>query len=69
MRGVSRRGSDVLSAVPVSFEASYAMLWAPMMRVAYSMVGSRAVAEELAQEAFVRIFRHFDDVERTRAGS
>ena len=33
-----------------------------VVRVAFLVVGSRAVAEELAQEAFLRLHAHFDDV-------
>lgn len=32
------------------------------MRTAFLIVGSRAVAEEIAQEAFLRLYQHFDDV-------
>jgi RNA polymerase sigma factor (sigma-70 family) len=34
-----------------------------MLRVAYLVVGSHAVAEELVQEAFIRLHRNFDTVE------
>lgn len=34
-----------------------------LLRTAYLIVGSHAVAEELVQEAFVRLYRHFDGVD------
>jgi RNA polymerase sigma factor (sigma-70 family) len=40
------------------FDASYPA----MVRVAYLSLGSRAIAEEVVQEAFLRLHRHFDEV-------
>jgi RNA polymerase sigma factor (sigma-70 family) len=34
-----------------------------VVRLAALLVGSQAVGEELAQEAFLRLFQHFDEVE------
>lgn len=39
------------------FVALYRERYAPMVRLAYLMVGSRAIAEELVQDAFVSVHR------------
>ena len=44
------------------FDAVYASERARVVRTAYLVVGSYAVAEELAQEAFLRLHSQFDDV-------
>jgi len=46
-----------------SFEEVYLASRASMVRVAYLVVRSHAVAEELVQEAFIRLHRNFDTVE------
>jgi RNA polymerase sigma factor (sigma-70 family) len=60
-----RGGVDVLLGEPSqkSFEEVYLASRSPMLRVAYLVVGSHAVAEELVQEAFLRLHRNFDTVE------
>jgi DNA-directed RNA polymerase specialized sigma24 family protein len=74
--GVSRERNDVLAgqqdvaelapeACPPaspSFESVYRDAHAALVRVAYLVVGSQAVAEELVQEAFMRLHRHFERV-------
>ncbi len=44
------------------FDTVYVAERARVVRTAYLVVGSHAVAEELAQEAFVRLHDHFADV-------
>ncbi|MHB1928963.1 MAG: RNA polymerase sigma factor [Acidimicrobiales bacterium] len=39
---------------PGSFESAFRLLWAPLVRLAWAMTGSRAAAEDIVQEAFVR---------------
>ena len=46
-----------------SFDDVYRECRPPMLRVAYLIVGSHALAEELVQDAFLRLHEHFDDVE------
>ena len=46
-----------------SFDDVYRESRPPMLRVAYLIVGSHALAEELVQDAFLRLHEHFDDVE------
>jgi RNA polymerase sigma factor (sigma-70 family) len=45
-----------------AFDAVYASERARVVRTAYLIVGSYAIAEELAQEAFVRLHEHFASV-------
>lgn len=49
------------------FEDVYADQLTAITRVAYLVVRDRAVAPEIAQEAFIRLYDHFDDV-RNPAG-
>ena len=44
-----------LGAVSVSLEALYRSHYAPMVRLAHLITGSNEVAEDLVQEAFVRL--------------
>jgi RNA polymerase sigma factor (sigma-70 family) len=46
-----------------SFEALYRDARPALIRLAYLIVGSQSVAEELVQEAFLRLHQRFDDVE------
>ena len=41
------------------FDAVYAASWASIARFAHLVVGSREVGEELAQDAFLGLLRHF----------
>jgi RNA polymerase sigma-70 factor (sigma-E family) len=50
-----------------SFEQLYADAYAPMVRLALLLTGSPTQAEELVQDAFVRVFAHWADVETPRA--
>jgi RNA polymerase sigma factor (sigma-70 family) len=52
--------------VPVgtsSFEEIYATHRARLIRVAFLATGSSATAEDITQEAFLRLHEHFEDVE------
>lgn len=40
---------------------------APLLRYAFSLVGRRAVAEEIVQEVFLQLHTHWEDVESPRA--
>lgn len=44
------------------FEAVFTTERARVVRTAFLIVGSHAVAEEIAQEAFLRLHEHFDEV-------
>ena len=58
---------DVVTEGPRSFEAAYREHLAFVTRLAYLLVRSRSVAEELAQEAFTVLYLHFDEVDNPRA--
>ncbi len=64
LRGVR---ADELEALPLvdvarSFDAEYAERYAPLVRLLWSLTGSWAVAEEIAQEAFVAAYRSWATV-------
>ena len=60
-------------AVPAEFEFSssfvdlYYECFTPMVRLAWALTGSEAMAEDLAQDAFVRVHAHWERVEHPRA--
>ncbi len=39
----------------------------PLLRYAHGLVGQRETAEDLVQDAFVKLHAHWDDVENPRA--
>jgi RNA polymerase sigma factor (sigma-70 family) len=45
------------------FEAVYRRRWADLVRLGFLIVGSRAVAEELTQDAFARLLPRLDQVD------
>jgi len=61
------RDADTTSAVPresaTGFEAFYESRWHGAVRLGHAIVGSANVAEEIAQEAFVRIYSGWSDIE------
>jgi RNA polymerase sigma-70 factor (sigma-E family) len=52
---------------PNSFEALYTEAYARMVRLAHLLVGSNARAEELVQDAFVRVYARWDGIEHPKA--
>lgn len=50
-------------AAPAGFAALYRDRYAAMVRLAYLLVGDEGVAEELAQDAFVRVYRRWATVQ------
>lgn len=50
-----------------AFERVYQAEFVAVARLAYLLVRSRAVAEELAQDAFLRLYQRFDTVENPAA--
>lgn len=47
---------------PATFVDLYRQQYAPMVRLAYLLTGSNAIAEEVVQDAFVRIRPHLAEV-------
>lgn len=58
--------SDAMN-VRDSFAVVFATARAPMVRVAFLIVGSQAVAEEIVQDAFTGLYTHFDTVDNAAA--
>jgi RNA polymerase sigma-70 factor (sigma-E family) len=56
-----------LAVRPDSLADLYRERYVAMVRMAYLMVGSTPVAEELVQDAFARMHRHWDRAEHPRA--
>jgi RNA polymerase sigma-70 factor (sigma-E family) len=50
-----------------TFAELYEVLFEPMVRVAYLMVGERAVAEDVTQDAFAQLHRRWDAVDQPAA--
>jgi DNA-directed RNA polymerase specialized sigma24 family protein len=50
------------------FEAFYLRESHAVVRLAYALSGSRLVAEDIAQEAFLRAFRDWEGVRHPRPG-
>ena len=61
MAGLTDSTADPVDVT--AFDAVYRDSRARVVRTAFLVVGSRAVAEEIAQEAFLRLHEHFDEVE------
>jgi RNA polymerase sigma-70 factor (sigma-E family) len=52
---------------PITFDDLFAERYQPMVRLATLLVGSEAVAEELVQDAFVRVHHKWTSVEHPTA--
>jgi RNA polymerase sigma-70 factor (sigma-E family) len=50
-----------------AFDHTFRRQYEPMVRVAYLLVGSRAEAEEVVQDAFARVELRWSDIERANA--
>jgi RNA polymerase sigma-70 factor (sigma-E family) len=63
--------SDILAAAAstgdASFEFTYAERWTPMVKLAALTTGSVAIAEEIVQDAFVQLHRHWDSIESPKS--
>jgi RNA polymerase sigma-70 factor (sigma-E family) len=59
--------SPVASPWTEAFTSFYRHQYAPMVRLAFLLVGSEAVAEELVQDAFLRVRGPVEQVERPDA--
>ena len=65
---VSRMPSPSQSEPPASDSRSLPELFeaeeTPLLRYAFSLIGRRAVAEEVVQDVFLQLHRHWDEVEK-----
>jgi RNA polymerase sigma-70 factor (sigma-E family) len=48
---------------PTAFDALYRGAYAPMVRLAWLLVGSRAVAEEVVQDAFLAVHQRWEAID------
>lgn len=60
-------GSGATSANDLTLQSLFDSEEAPLLRYAFSLVGRRAVAEEIVQEVFLQLHTHWDDVDSPRA--
>ncbi len=58
---MTRHGGDVVR-VPIHFESFYRQLYPKVVAMNYAMCGSRAAAEDIAQEAFLKAHRDWSRV-------
>lgn len=63
----SKRPAEASEAPPATIEAVFAAEEAPLVRYAFGLVGRREVAEELVQDAFLRLHQQWEQVEKPRA--
>ena len=57
---------DPARAEPETIEELLAALESPLLNYALRLAGDRAIAEDLVQEAFMRLHAHFDEVREPR---
>lgn len=60
-------GFGATSVTELTLQSLFDAEEAPLLRYAFSLVGRRAVAEEIVQEVFLQLHTHWDDVESPRA--
>lgn len=57
--GTVRAPSDLDRETPLEFVHLYQDRWDPMVRLAYLLTGNQAAAEDLVQDAFVKVHRQW----------
>ncbi len=60
-------GFGATSVTELTLQSLFDAEETPLLRYAFSLVGRRAVAEEIVQEVFLQLHTHWDDVESPRA--
>ncbi len=60
-------GADTTIAATVTFEDLYARQYAPMVRLAHTLVDSRPRAEEVVQEAFAAVYERYARLDHPEA--
>jgi len=58
---------DTQGASELTLRALFDTEETPLLRFAFSLIGRRAVAEEIVQEVFLQLHAHWDDVDSPRA--
>jgi RNA polymerase sigma-70 factor (sigma-E family) len=58
-----RRARAAANRAPREFETLYHECYRPSVRLAHLLTGSNAIAEEIVQEAFVRVHERFDTLQ------
>lgn len=60
-------GSGASGVSELTLQSLFDSEQTPLLRYAFSLVGRRAVAEEIVQEVFLQLHKHWDDVDSPRA--
>ncbi len=60
-------GSGTTGACELTLQGLFDSEETPLLRYAFSLVGRRAVAEEIVQEVFLQLHTHWDDVDSPKA--
>jgi RNA polymerase sigma-70 factor (sigma-E family) len=60
MAGMERPDPDPAEVGPASLSELFGAQYGPMVRLAHVLTGSNAVAEDLVQDCFVRLHRHWE---------
>ena len=58
MRILLRRASASRNRTPVNFDQTFDELYPPLVRYCHRLTGERDIAEDIAQEAMVRLYTH-----------
>ena len=58
---------DVKTPIKPNIETLFEIEESPLLRYAYSIVTRREVAEEIVQDAFLKLHKHWKDIETPRA--
>ena len=68
LKPTPRVNSSVATGVSeITFQSVFDSEETPLLRYAFSLVGRRAVAEEIVQEVFLQLHTQWDDVDSPRA--
>ncbi len=60
----STHQSENAPASPLSLSELFEAEETPLLRYAFSLVGRRAIAEEVVQDVFLQLHRHWDEVDK-----
>ena len=60
-------GSSAAGVSELTLQSLFDSEETPLLRYAFSLVGRRAVAEEIVQEVFLQLHAHWDEVDSPKA--